>query len=491
VREDIARFLRLGGGAKDFFSIHTGFDRPNLFFEVRKPADKKAALLECLSTRKELSGIVYCSTRKAVEEVYELLLKRRFKAGRYHAGLEDDERRANQDDFLYDRKTIMVATNAFGMGIDKSNVSFVIHYNMPMSMESYYQEAGRAGRDGAPADCILFYHGSDVRLNEFLIRRRDEEYPAEDGYGGEADAQREHSLELLKQMTFYAAGTDCLRQRLLSYFGEESPSFCGKCSNCLTQYEEADITLEARKILSCVYRLGERGRSFGKTMISDILRGSKNEKIRKARLDSLSTYGIMAGDSAHRIRIILDYLIREGCLVLASGEYPVVELGPGAAEILRNKKPVSMMLPKEPEIKQPRLPIETKAGKSAGSEGRSTWSTGSVAGSVDRGVEGVGRGVEGVDRNAESAGRTAAPPEDLDKVLFEKLRELRKDLADGEGLPAYIVFSDASLRDMCRKQPLSLVQFSGINGVGSVKLEKYGEAFTALIRDHVQFKHST
>jgi ATP-dependent DNA helicase RecQ len=436
VKEDILRLLKLPSP----FTITTGFDRPNLYFEVQKPRDKNAALIDCLKARNDKSGIVYCATRKAVEEVWDLLLRRGFGAARYHAGLEDRERRKNQDDFLYDRKTVMVCTNAFGMGIDKSNVSFVIHYNMPKNIESYYQEAGRAGRDGAPADCILLYNGQDVRINEFLITRQDEETGERD------EALIAHNLELLKQMTFYASGSGCLRQRLLVYFGETSPSYCGNCSNCLTKFEETDITLEARKIISCVYRLKERGRSFGKIMIIDILRGSKSEKILSARLDTLSTWGIMAYCDARKARAILDYLVAEDYLAQAvSGGFPVIEMGKRAMDFLRQKSPLLMMLPKEERREGP---------------------------------PGITAGIEGA-----SAGSGGEPPA-LDEGLFGRLKELRRRLAAEAGAPAYIIFSDASLRDMCRKAPRTLEDFSKVAGVGEIKLQRYGGIFTEGIREY-------
>jgi ATP-dependent DNA helicase RecQ len=423
VRGDIEDLL----GLKNPFSISTGFDRPNLYFEVQKPKEKRQALLECLEKRKNLSGIIYCATRKAVEEICDLLAARGFLATRYHAGLDDKERRKNQDDFLYDKKTVMVATNAFGMGIDKSNVSYVIHYNMPKNIESYYQEAGRAGRDGAPADCILLYSGQDVQINKFLINQSDDDNASD-------PELTMHNLELLKQITFYATSNDCLRKKLLAYFGEQAKTFCGNCSSCLTEFEETDITMEGRKIVSCVFRLKERNRSFGKTMIIDILRGSKNEKVTRFGFDSLSTWGIMKDTSAHRIRAILDYLIDEGILLLEDGEYPVVTPG-RTGELLREERRLLMKLPKEKKkseiIKTPSLGL----------------------------------------------GMT-----DTDENLMEKLKKLRKELASKESVPAYIIFSDASLKDMCRRKPVSLSQFSAVNGVGQVKLEKYGEAFTTLIK---------
>jgi ATP-dependent DNA helicase RecQ len=454
VKADIERLLCL----ENHLSINTGFDRPNLYFEVQKPREKKTALLECLGKRKDLSGIVYCATRKAVDEVHELLLRQGFSATRYHAGLEDHERRKNQDEFIYDRKTVMVATNAFGMGIDKSNVSFVIHYNMPKNIESYYQEAGRAGRDGAPADCILLYSGQDVKINEYLIAHRDDD-------DNEVDPKLlAHNRDLLKQMTFYAAGNECLRHRLLSYFGENAAAFCGNCSNCLTEYEETDITLEARKIISCVIRLKERNRSFGKMMIIDILRGSNSEKIKRLGLDSLSVWGIMGEEKAHRIRTILDFLIEEGCLLIEGEEYPVLALGAGIEDILKEERKLLMKLPKE---QKPKLESKQKA-KAPLQPKPETLSKETVSADSEPAPQEIVKTTNDktIDENA----------------LFEKLKSLRKKLATEENVPAYIIFSNASLLDMCRRKPTSLIQFSAVNGVGEVKLEKYGEAFIEVIK---------
>jgi len=422
VRSDIEKLLDL----KNPFCINTGFDRPNLYFEVQKTSEKERSLLEFLGKHKNSSSIIYCATRKGVEQVCSLLLSRGFSATRYHAGLDDNERRKNQEDFLYDKKTVMVATNAFGMGIDKSNVSCVIHYNMPKNIESYYQEAGRAGRDGAPAECILLYNGQDVQINKYLIAH------AEDDAGANQELIA-HNLELLKQMTFYATCNDCLRRRLLDYFGEQAPACCGHCSGCLTAFEEIDVSLEAQKIASCVFRLKERHRYFGKMMIIDILRGSKSEKIQRFGLDTLSTWGIMKETSSQRIRAIMDCLINNGFLLLKDGEYPIVTMG-NAGELLRGERSLLMKLPRErkPDVE-------------------------------------------------------ARQSEDMpiDEILFAKLKKLRKEIALKEEVPAYIVFSDASLRDMCRKKPAALVNFSSVNGVGQVKLEKYGEVFVELIREHV------
>ncbi|MCL1818970.1 MAG: DNA helicase RecQ [Spirochaetaceae bacterium] len=411
VKEDIALMLKLA----DPYKLTTGFNRENLYFEVQKPSDKPASLLACLGERRGKSGIVYCSTRKTVEELCAVLRAQGFPATRYHAGLDDRERHENQDDFIYDRKPLMVATNAFGMGIDKSNVAFVIHYNMPKNIESYYQEAGRAGRDGSPADCILLYSPRDVRINTFLITKAAEEAETDDAY-------LEHNLELLKHMSFYAAATDCLRGFILKYFGENPPHYCGGCSNCVSVFESTDITIPAQKIISCVYRLAQRGRSFGKGMIVSILRGGRSEKLIAQGLDSLSTYGIMADTAARRIRVILDHLIAQGCLAVTGDEYPVVQTTPRSREIICGET-VTMMLAKE-----------TKKDKPAPRE----------------------------------------LPEAFDPALFAKLKDLRKRLAREAGVPSYIVFSDASLRDMCRRRPVGRETFHEVSGVGRVKLEKYG-----------------
>ncbi len=428
VREDIVRLL----GLREPFTLVTGFDRPNLYFAVKKPQNKYSELRSLISDMEDKCGIVYCLSRKSVEEVCEKLCSDGFSATRYHAGLSDRERRENQEDFIYDRKRIMVATNAFGMGIDKSDVSFVIHYNMPKNIESYYQEAGRAGRDGSPAKCILLYGPSDVRTNDFMIERsRDENTELSDE---EKEIMLERDKERLKEMTFYSTATSCLREFMLRYFGEKAPSYCGNCSCCIDGFEEADITVDAQKIVSCVFRVKQKGRYFGKGMIVDILRGSENERLLSLGFDKLSTYGIMSDTPARRIRAELDHLAAEGYLGFSDGEYPVAELTALSARILKERIPVTM-----------KLPIEKTEKKKKRDSGLSQ-----------------------------------------DETLFAKLRQLRSRLAQEARVPAYIVFTDAALQDMCRVLPTTAEEFLTVSGVGRRKAEKYGEDFCALIREHLR-----
>ena len=429
VRDDIVQAL----GLHEPFIKTTGFDRPNLYFAVEHPTSKGMKLLHLLNERKDKSGIVYCSTRKNVEEICDLLLSRGLPATRYHAGLDPDERRENQDDFLYDRKTVMVATNAFGMGIDKSNVSFVIHYNMPKNMESYYQEAGRAGRDGQPADCILLYSGQDVRMAEFLIERSHE---AEDETVDEATRQQliARDRERLRQMTFYCTTTECLRHYILRYFGENSPLSCGHCSSCDTNFEEVDATMDARKILSCVYRLDERGRAFGKTVVSAILTGSKNEKITQFHLDTLSTYNIMPDSTAVYVRRLIDMLLERGYLIADPDRMNVLVLTRTGNALMRGRGEFRVKLPKE--------------------------------------------------KKPAAAKQYAALAEDVDEKLFDALRDVRTRLAARAGVPPYVIFSNATLADMAAKQPSSEFDLLSVRGVGDAKARRYGKEFLAAIQKY-------
>lgn len=331
VKEDIKKILRL----ENPFEITTGFDRPNLFFGVIKSSSKDEKLIDLIRERGDRSGIVYCATRKNVESVCELLCDNGFSAARYHAGLDEYERRKNQEDFVFDRKNIMVATNAFGMGIDKSNVTYVIHYNMPKNIESYYQEAGRAGRDGGEADCILLYSPKDVRLNRFMIENSEgnDELTIE-----ENEQIRERDFERLKYMTFYSTTNDCLRGFILRYFGGEKKAYCGKCSNCLSVHKLVDVTIDAQKIMSCIARTGQR---YGKTVICDVLRGSKSEKILKAELNNQSTYGIMKEVTARHIFGTIDFLAEKE-YISSDNETEVLKLLPKSRDVLFGRERLVM-----------------------------------------------------------------------------------------------------------------------------------------------------
>ena len=426
VRDDIIRAL----GLEDPFVITTGFDRPNLYFAVEKPSSKPSALLAHLLRRRDKSGIVYCSTRKTVEEVCDMLLSRGLPATRYHAGLDPEERLANQDDFLYDRKTIMVATNAFGMGIDKSNVSFVIHYNMPKNMESYYQEAGRAGRDGEPAECILYYAPIDNRTNRFLIENGEE--------NEELDAitkqiVMERDWERLRQMTFYCYTKECLRHYILNYFGEQTSGYCGNCLNCLTEFETVDATMEAKAIIQCIR---DCYRDFGLSTIVDILKGSKSQKVLSRHLDENSQYGALASESIARIRQIINEMLVYGYLEMTADEYPVLSV----ADITKidDNWNFEIKIPKEVEKEKEERKIQTKKRKKAGA--------------------------------------VAALAEE-DTELFEALRVLRRIIASEQKIPPYMVFSDKTLVHMSTMKPSNDEEMLEVNGVGEHKLQKYGERF--------------
>ena len=304
VKDDIVCIL----GLNDPLEAVTGYDRRNLYFAVKKPKNKLAELLSYLQKNVDKSGIIYCNTRKNVEEVYEVLLKEGYQTAKYHAGLSDAARKQNQDDFIYDIKPIMVATNAFGMGIDKSNVRFVIHFNMPKDIESYYQEAGRAGRDGEPAECILLYSGQDVKINEFLITKQTE--------NEELDVEgrqliQERDSERLRKMTFYCFTNECLRDYILRYFGEYGGNYCGNCENCLTEFKDIDVTAEAGCIINLVRTSGER---YGINAIIEAAHGSETAKVRKFRLEQNSFYGGLKSVTLIRIRQIMNddswYIVR-------------------------------------------------------------------------------------------------------------------------------------------------------------------------------------
>ena len=422
VRGDILKLLKL----KAPLSVTTGFDRENLYFEVQQPSGKRAALLELVRSRPGKCGIVYCATRKTVEEVCGFLQDEGIAATRYHAGLEAEERLKNQEDFLYDRAAVMVATNAFGMGIDKSDVRYVIHYNMPKDMESYYQEAGRAGRDGAPSSCILLYSGQDVRTAQFLIEHSE---PREELDAVTAAQLRERDRERLRQMEGYCQTRRCLRQYILQYFGESAPDYCGTCYNCLHNFEEVDISREAKLIVRCI---SETGQCFGAGIIAETLCGAVTDKVRKYHMDRESTYGALRELTQAEVRERIRCLMEEGVLEASSGPYPVLRLTEKAEDVVYGTAPLLMRSDRK---EQPAVrPVPTE--------------------------------LEGEDAE-----------------LFRRLRALRAKAARFQGIPAYMVFSDKTLREMAVRRPATMAQLRAVGGVGSAKAERYGRQFLEEIQN--------
>lgn len=391
-------------------TVITGFGRKNLLFQVVKGQDRDAYLLAYIRKNIAQSGIIYAATRKEVERLQKYLQQRGIKAGKYHAGMSENERNQNQEQFLYDDITVMVATSAFGMGINKSNVRYVIHYHIPRNMESYYQEAGRAGRDGEESDCILLFAAQDVHIQTFLIDQSEME-----------EERKENEYGKLRKMIAYCHTESCFQQYILHYFGEQTSFVCEKCGNCQDDREQIDVTREAQMVFSCLKRMNER---FGKTMISMVLTGSANQKIKSFGLDKLSTYGIMKERTQKDVNEFIDFLTAEGYLRPTDGAYPVLMLTNKAVKVLLGEKTV---------MKKEKLQVKQL-------------------------VE--------------------------DHALFDRLRQLRKEIAASEKVPPYIIFSDQTLRDMCTHLPATNSEMLGVKGIGNRKLELYGEAFMEVIRSY-------
>ena len=428
VRQDVEKILKLNQPVRAV----TGFDRPNLFFDVIHPELKERELKRLLAERSGKSGIIYCSTRKKVETVCENLQALGYGATRYHAGLEEEERSRNQEDFLYDRKTIMVATNAFGMGIDKSNVSFVIHYNMPKSIEAYYQEAGRAGRDGTEADCILLYNTGDINTARFLIQNGSDNEELDPHQRAMIQKQ---DLARLDAMVAYCKTKTCLRGYILEYFGQKHPEICGNCGTCRGIYKDVDITREAQMILSCVKRIRDKlGYDVGLNLLGNVLRGSKNKRVLELSLNELTTYGLLKEQGRSEIHGMIDHLEAEGYLI-SDPEFQTIGLTPAAGDVLYRGKQVQMKVETEPETVIP--------------------------------VPGVSK----------------LPAEAAD--LFDVLKELRGTLAKEAGIPAYVVFSNATLTDMAKKKPKTMSEFRKVSGVGEIKAAWYGTAFLKRIQQYI------
>lgn len=427
VTEDIIMHL----GLKNPLMTVTGFDRPNLYFDVIRPEDKMKKLISLLSERADKSGIVYCSTRKDVERVEDTLRIRGFSVTRYHAGLDIEERRQNQDDFIFDRKSIMVATNAFGMGIDKSNVSFVFHYNMPKSLEAYYQEAGRAGRDGENADCILLFSPGDIMTAKFLINNSsDNEELTEE----QKMTVLEADMSRLWDMENYCKTKGCLRHYLLSYFGQKSPDSCCYCGNCKEETETVDITDISDIIFTCVFEIRKHlGFSLGTTFVTKVLKGSRETKLLEMSLHTLSTYGRLSVMSASEIRRITDHLVFEG--YLRKNEFDALFITEKAVEVNKGNESVYMEMRKTAE--------------------------------------------KGKKENSKKKQSSAE-----DSRLYELLRQKRLEIAKQENVPAYIIFSNATLSDMAKKAPETYEQFLTVTGIGQVKADLYADEFTRIIKKY-------
>lgn len=418
VREDIIELLKL----QSPFEFVGNFDRPNLFFEVRKPRSKFEALESYVRENQDKSGIIYCATRKTVDEICAKLNQMGIGAAKYHAGLGDAERSAYQDEFLYDKAPVMVATNAFGMGIDKPNVRYVVHYNMPKNMESYYQEAGRAGRDGETAECILLFGTQDIMTNRLLIENG--------GLGMDHHAE----YQKLNEMVDYCNTEGCLRSKILVYFGQAPlDKGCGNCGSCNNETEETDITTEAQMIMSCIKRMNEQ---FGTMLVTDVLKGANTQKIRDMRFHLLSTYGIMKDYSKDTIKEIMAFLTAEGYLMMAGSQFPILRLTHKSYEVLKN---------------QERITIRRVISKQ--------------------------HQVQNFEKEEQG---------EVQQSLFYSLRQVRAQLARVHQVQPFMIFPDTTLKDMCRKYPVTPEKMLQVSGVGDFKLEKYGQPFIEAVKAYLE-----
>lgn len=423
VKNDILCTLSL----EDPEVVITGFDRKNLYYSVENIRRKDEFIMEYIEKHPTESGIIYCATRKNVDNLFELLFKRGVPVTRYHAGLTNETRKKNQDDFIYDRTPVIIATNAFGMGIDKSNVRYVIHYNMPQSMENYYQEAGRAGRDGENSQCILLFSLQDVMIDRMLLDNKDfSDVDEEDEY-----LIRQRDIRRLQTMEGYCKTTGCLRNYILEYFGEKTSGPCDNCGNCHREYHEVDMTAEAKWVVNCVAET--RGR-YGLTIVLGTLMGAKRARLRELRTDQYKSYGALSGHSEAELRTLISQMTEMGYLYQTQEKYSVLKLG----NITPLKDANTRVIMRTYEEKEP-----DKKKK-----------------------------IQKTVRKRSTDALTSAGYD-----LFEVLRKLRLEIAKEESMPPYIIFSDKTLIDMCVKKPSDEEEMLNVSGVGANKLKKYGQRF--------------
>ncbi len=440
VKEDIVCVL----GLQSPQVLVTGFDRKNLYFAVESSGKKDNYVINYIREHSGESGIIYCATRKNVDMLWGRLLSEGVAVTKYHAGLDSEERKQNQEDFIYDNSPVMVATNAFGMGIDKSNVRYVIHYNMPQSLENYYQEAGRAGRDGEKAECILLYSAQDVMINRFLLENKEQkgEYTQE-----EMDAIAGRDEERLRAMTYYCLTTGCLREYILRYFGESGAGACGNCRNCLREYEEIDVTEASVRIIEGIREVRQR---YGINVVAGMLAGGDRAKLREYRVSEYASFGSLRGMGEGEIKQIINEMLVEGLLAMTNDKYAILKFTAKAEEVLQGDRQVILRQPKK-------LP-------------------GQGEGSTER-------------KKSKSKARKSDILNSRGLELFEMLRQLRTEIAREENMPPYIIFSDKTLVDMCVKVPLDRGEMLMVSGVGTNKYERYGERFLHVIEEYTGGMH--
>ncbi|MBE6611688.1 MAG: DNA helicase RecQ [Ruminococcaceae bacterium] len=419
VKADVRALLSL----RDPFEITTGFDRPNLYFGVADSGNRVDYICDYLNTNPERSGIIYAMTRKNVEMLHARLTAKGFPVTLYHAGLSDGERAENQDAFIRDVKPVMIATNAFGMGIDKPDVAFIIHYNLPLSMEAYYQEAGRAGRDGSEADCILLYSPADIHTAKFLIENGSDEDEA--ATPEEIETAKRSRYQKLEHMISYCKTTDCLRSFILRYFGEKTDGNpCGKCSSCRSEYEQRDVTDIVHAVYMAVDVTGER---FGMAFVTDFLHGDDNGRMDALGFTEERGFGILQHEPVNLIRDVIMRMVDAGLLRRSEGQYPTLSIDASLDRFVKSKQRLTVKRAKE-------KPKKAKSAKSAPSL-----------------------------------------PEYADPVIYEALRKYRREMADKRSVPAYVIFTDAALKEIAAKQPKNIFELMNVRGIGAQKAEKYGK----------------